>query len=482
MNYITNEPAGIDLDNAALDKLEAHARSKAGHNSVWLSASKVLALIALARRAPAPVMDERALRQAGKDFYNATVADSEVRITSASKEKRDIAAAAADRLRAALAQQSPAPVVAHDAPRAQSKEESDEIAYANSGYRHFMDFPTFKAFRADCAASPAAAPEAAHADNEQIDLSMIIRLAQDAGFDTEHCTGELLGFATALLAAVAPSDAKGIYTHADITKAHTQGYELGLRQKDAAPATVPSDIVGYIRDNPEMIYNEGKQFSLRKIGKNEGWRALTYAAPEEAHAQQEAAPIHQWRQKPVGSYQPAWYDATKEEAYARVDDHYEARTVYLAAPKAAPDHSEREAANAGGRTFWVVEQFKDGRSSGYWDGGNSRQFTNDIDKAIQFCRHADALWATRGWHWGDTKITEHIILANPATIAAGQEATNAKDAALTSALTKILQTLLYQDREGCWFVGMHGDTDVTDIVGEVMAHAVGAAGQEGGDK
>lgn len=58
-------------------------------------------------------------------------------------------------------------------------------------------------------------------------------------------------------------------------------------------------------------------------------------------------PIYQWRQKPVGSYQPAWYDATKEEAYARVDDYYEARTVYASTGAAteAPatqQHIERD--------------------------------------------------------------------------------------------------------------------------------------------
>jgi hypothetical protein len=38
--------------------------------------------------------------------------------------------------------------------------------------------------------------------------------------------------------------------------------------------------------------------------------------------------VHQWRQRAVGSYEPAWYDATKDDAYARVDEHYEVRTLY----------------------------------------------------------------------------------------------------------------------------------------------------------
>ena len=64
-------------------------------------------------------------------------------------------------------------------------------------------------------------------------------------------------------------------------------------------------------------------------------------------------------------------------------------------------------------TFWVIERFENGKSAGYWDGGSSRSFIADIEKAIHFCRRQDAFWATRGWHWGDTQITEHLYLATP---------------------------------------------------------------------
>jgi hypothetical protein len=64
-----------------------------------------------------------------------------------------------------------------------------------------------------------------------------------------------------------------------------------------------------------------------------------------------------------------------------------------------------------GRAFWVLEQFTEGRSTGYWDGGNSRSFTTDINKAVQFCRKDDAFWGTRGWRGQDTQIMEHIMLA-----------------------------------------------------------------------
>jgi hypothetical protein len=78
------------------------------------------------------------------------------------------------------------------------------------------------------------------------------------------------------------------------------------------------------------------------------------------------------------------------------------------------ERAERaEAALRGGMaqsSFWVVEQFKDGKSCGYWDGASSRSFTRDINRAVQFCRKDDAYWATRGWHWGDTQITEHLMI------------------------------------------------------------------------
>lgn len=50
-----------------------------------------------------PVADERELHEAARAFYNATVADTTVRITTKSSEKRDAVVAAGERLRAALA-------------------------------------------------------------------------------------------------------------------------------------------------------------------------------------------------------------------------------------------------------------------------------------------------------------------------------------------------------------------------------------------
>ncbi len=61
-------------------------------------------------------------------------------------------------------------------------------------------------------------------------------------------------------------------------------------------------------------------------------------------------------------------------------------------------------------TFWVIEQFTDGKSQGYWDGGSSRSFTKDIDASQQFCRKVDAHRAIWGWHWKDVRITEHLYM------------------------------------------------------------------------
>ncbi len=81
------------------------------------------------------------------------------------------------------------------------------------------------------------------------------------------------------------------------------------------------------------------------------------------------------------------------------------------------------------QSYWVVEQFKDGRSQGYWDGGSSRSFVADIQQAVQFRRKQDVFWATKGWHWDDTQITEHIDLS--ALKPAGQERRKDADKAET---------------------------------------------------
>lgn len=50
------------------------------------------------------------------------------------------------------------------------------------------------------------------------------------------------------------------------------------------------------------------------------------AADEHECGATQGVEIHQWRRRDVDM----WHDTTKEDAYSRVDDYYEARTVYLA--------------------------------------------------------------------------------------------------------------------------------------------------------
>ena len=96
-------------------------------------------------------------------------------------------------------------------------------------------------------------------------------------------------------------------------------------------------------------------------------------------------------------------------------DHYRAQWL---GPQAVPPVPVPETPDR--RSFHVVERFEDGRSVGYWDGGNSRSFVSDINKAVQFCRKEDAFWVTRGWHWSGTKITEHVMLGSSEKAEAAQ--------------------------------------------------------------
>lgn len=84
--------------------------------------------------------------------------------------------------------------------------------------------------------------------------------------------------------------------------------------------------------------------------------------------------------------------------------------LYVRADR-TPPQPDQPSDESRARAFWVIEQFIDGKSRGYWDGGNSRSFQPDINRAVQFFRKQDAFWATRGWHWDDVQITEHMILA-----------------------------------------------------------------------
>ncbi len=72
-------------------------------------------------------------------------------------------------------------------------------------------------------------------------------------------------------------------------------------------------------------------------------------------------PIHQWRKRGGN-----WIDADHNEAYARIDDVYEARTLYLAPPvpkvpkdlKLAPSTPTKEMLNAYRYSLGPIENYK----------------------------------------------------------------------------------------------------------------------------
>ncbi len=87
-------------------------------------------------------------------------------------------------------------------------------------------------------------------------------------------------------------------------------------------------------------------------------------ALREALAQPEpepVVPIHQWRKRGGN-----WIDADHNEAYARIDDVYEARTLYLAPPvpkvpkdlKLAPSTPTKEMLNAYRYSLGPIENYK----------------------------------------------------------------------------------------------------------------------------
>lgn len=61
-------------------------------------------------------------------------------------------------------------------------------------------------------------------------------------------------------------------------------------------------------------------------------------------------------------------------------------------------------------TFWLVEKFEGGKSSGYFAGGDIfKDFVTDIEQALQFCRKQDAERVS-GFMFGDIRATEHSYI------------------------------------------------------------------------
>jgi hypothetical protein len=63
------------------------------------------------------------------------------------------------------------------------------------------------------------------------------------------------------------------------------------------------------------------------------------------------------------------------------------------------------------RFAWLLEKTVDGRPA-YWDGGHAESFTRDADRAVQFARRTDCLWACRHliqWNW---QFVEHGFIGS----------------------------------------------------------------------
>jgi len=71
------------------------------------------------------------------------------------------------------------------------------------------------------------------------------------------------------------------YSHNDYADTMRQAAE----ELDQCAASVPAQAAAYIRDNPEMIYNNGKELSLFKPSEQEGWKPLYFAVPAAAPVQ-----------------------------------------------------------------------------------------------------------------------------------------------------------------------------------------------------
>lgn len=81
----------------------------------------------------------------------------------------------------------------------------------------------------------------------------------------------------------------------------------------------------------------------KKVAKEMNWRMdemtlETFSTSFLAAYLKEQEPIHQWRKRTNDH----WFDASQVEAYSRVDQYYEARTLFTAPPEPAPQQSDRD--------------------------------------------------------------------------------------------------------------------------------------------
>lgn len=95
------------------------------------------------------------------------------------------------------------------------------------------------------------------------------------------------------------------------------------------------------------------------------------------------------------------------------------------------------------RSFWVLEQFKDDQSQGYWKGCRARHFTGTIEEATQFCRRQDVLSQLTHHSWAgyDVRPTEHLDVINREKQGAEAERRAVWDEAITVARESAKQSM-----------------------------------------
>lgn len=206
------------------------------------------------------------------------------------------------------------------AEQAQQIEEAlDELRYANN-----TDIAKTKYYKALSTIRAARAQEHSHPDDEAVDrfaAAMKAKLAKKrsegrGGWeDKNQCTAEFLN--RLLNEHVGKGDpvdvgnlAMMLWNRGERTEARAQADHIAGADKMVVPN-------GYALVSIDALKVWGKYDEVRN--------ACQFPAEQ---AEQEPVAIHQWRKK-IPADQP-WHDDEYKFAYARVDDFYEARTVYAA--------------------------------------------------------------------------------------------------------------------------------------------------------
>lgn len=100
---------------------------------------------------------------------------------------------------------------------------------------------------------------------------------------------------------------------------------LEMRRELSSMQYDERDIGWYFDNNTIYIDVEREDGKYSVFFRNRTDGAEVYAEQKDA-----LIPVHQWRHRPRGApIEPKWIDATEEDAYSRVDEDYEARTLYM---------------------------------------------------------------------------------------------------------------------------------------------------------